>query len=104
MDPLFLRNVLSNSVYAEQINSAQIQGQQASKDRATRLRQETLKDEQTTISSLEEAMKTDVKERDERRHDAEQELLEERERNAEDQDGLEGEVSASPFRHIDLTV
>lgn len=66
-DALHLRNVLSNSVYAEQISSAQIQGQAAARERATRARQEAIKTEQAQIKALEEANHAGVKDREARK-------------------------------------
>jgi hypothetical protein len=63
-DPVFLRNFMSGTIYAEQVNSAQIQGQAAARERATRARQEALKDERTMIEGLEDAARLDLDERE----------------------------------------
>ncbi len=110
-DPIFLRNLISNTVYAEQINSAQIQGQAAARDRATRVRQEALKDEQAMINSLEEAATVDIKDQERRRHgatpqEAEQEeaYQEHPEDAGEDAGGEPVAQNSGTSRHIDLTV
>ena len=65
-DPIGLRNAMSGSVYAEQMNSAQVQGQAAARERAARARQEALEHEQAQIKSLEESAKSSVEDREAR--------------------------------------
>ncbi len=105
-DPMFLRNMMSNSVYAEQMHSAQIQGQTAARERATRARQEADKTERAQIRGLEEATKPGVSDR-EHRNGQEPFQSEEEDRSearAEDRE-LEIPPDLVDFRrHIDLTV
>ena len=105
-DPIFMRNMLSSSVYAEQMNSAQIQGQQAASERAARLRQEKFLQEQAAVQQTVEAGKTDIKERDGREPGSEQELS--GDDDTVDRDEMAGdgsvETTAKGVRHIDLTV
>lgn len=104
-DPVFLRNTMANSVYAEQFNSAHLQGQQAARERAARLHQEMIKDEQTKTAKTKEAADTDVKER-ERDQGGEgsygHAAFDDEELEENDIDGQK-EVGG-PVRHIDLTV
>lgn len=65
-DPVFLRPFMSGTIYAEQVNSAQIQGQAAARERATRARQEALQDERAMIEGLEDATRLALDERDQR--------------------------------------
>jgi len=109
-DPVFLRPAMSGSIYAEQVASAQIQGQAAARERATRVRQEEIKNEKTSVHELEETTKVDVKEQEERRRrDAydglEEEDAGERERGGEDRTaGPRAEEEGRAVRHIDVTV
>ena len=103
-DPVFLRNAMSGSIYAEQINSAQIQGQAAARERAARVRRETLKDEQAMIVGLEEAVRVDIREREGQQQSAEQDhAFQEHRHAAEGQDEEELELEGA-FKRIDLTV
>ena len=104
-DPLFLRNLMSNSVYADQMNSAQIQGQAAARERATRARQQALKDEQAMITRLEETAKSGIKEHEQKNQGrSQQDKAREHSETAEDQaeDYNQTEV-VDGFGHIDLT-
>lgn len=103
-DPMFLRNMISNSVYAEQMNSAQIQGQAAARERATRARQEAIKAEQAQIAGLEESTKPGVNDREGRNGGASQEEAEERSESAEDREVWEPTQEGGARRRIDLTV
>jgi len=107
-DPIFLRNMISNSVYAEAVHSAQIQGQQEARERATRLRQEKIQDEQAAILRMAEAGQTGLEEREGKRREA----------NEHEQDTVDDRQDAEAFlpeqqerkeggdlvRHIDLTI
>ena len=102
-DPVFLRSAMSSTVYAEQLNSAQIQGQQASRERATRARQEALQHESAAVKRLEEAAKSDIQEGEsQRKH---QQFSEEGSHNAGDQEGEEtfSDEKGGVLHHIDLT-
>lgn len=104
-DPLFLRNMISNSVYAEQMNSAQIQGQAAARERAARARQEAIKAEQAQIAGLEEATKPGVNERESRNGQASDQDADERsEESAEDREDSLTQTQGSSRHRIDLTV
>ena len=63
-DPVFLRNNISSTIYAEQMNSAQIQGQAAARERAVRIQTEALKSTQSGIKRLESSEKTGTREED----------------------------------------
>ena len=102
-DPIFLRSMLSGSVYAEQMNSAQIQGQQSAKERATRVRQEAIKDEQAMIKGLEDAVEIDIREREGQRQQAQQDLAAFDERNTAEDPGGEESPEERRAGHIDLT-
>ncbi len=102
-DPIFLRNSIASTIYAEQINSAQIQGQAAARERANRLRQERLKDEQAMIVGLEESAKVDIRER-EGQHQGADYAFEEHRNAAEDRDENTETEEFEEVRHIDLTV
>jgi ATPase subunit of ABC transporter with duplicated ATPase domains len=102
---MFLRDMMSNSVYADQMNSAQIQGQAAARERATRARQQALKDEQAMITRLEESAKSEIKERENKKQgQSQQEKAREHSETAEGQaeDNNQMEV-VDGFGHIDLT-
>jgi len=105
-DPIFMRNMLSSSVYAEQMNSAQIQGQHAASERAARLRQEKFLQEQASIQQAVEANKTGVKERDGRQPGSEQEMSGDDDTVDRDEaTGTEaGAATDEGAHHIDLTV
>ena len=105
-DPIFLRNVMSSSVYAEQINSAQIQGQVAARERATRARQEAMKNEQAAVKSLEDMENIDIRERERSQQQYPNgEPREDEETATEDRHGEhESQEGVRAFRHIDLTV
>ncbi len=60
-DPVFLRNMISNTVYAEQINSAQIQGHQAAKERAARALQEANREQAMSIKALQDSAEIGVR-------------------------------------------
>jgi len=102
-DPVFLRNAISSTIYAEQINSAQIQGQQAARERATRARQEALQHESAAVKRLEEAAKSDIQERESDRK--QQQLAEQGSHHAGDQEGEEtfSDEEGGVLHHIDLT-
>ena len=107
-DALHLRNMISSSVYAEQISSAQIQGQATARERATRARQEAIKTEQAQIKALEEANHAGVKDREARKgqhdgaSDTDAEERSEEDGSARDDAGSQQTMPA-PGR-IDLTV
>lgn len=102
-DPIYLRNVMSNAIYAEQMNSAQIQGAQAARERAAKLRQEQILQEQAAVARSVEASKANIDERKEGRG-SQQQLMEDQdetvEHRAEDASAEEGGEGG----HIDLTV
>jgi len=102
-DPVFLRNSISSTIYAEQINSAQIQGQAAARERANRIREERLKDEQAMIVGLEESAKVDIREREGQHHDADY-AFQEQKHAAEDREEDTETEEFEGVRHIDLTV
>ncbi len=101
-DPIGLRNAMSGSVYAEQMNSAQIQGQAAAREKAARVKQEALRNEQAQIKSLEEAAESSVEDREARpQHPGNHPGRE----DAEDRDEPHtSDKEAGGIRHIDLTV
>ena len=107
-DPIFLRSNISGTVYAEQINSAQIQAQAAARERATRIRQEALKDEQAMISRLEEAATVDIKDEEDNRerHAGEEQAFQENAQDAAQGPDEEQEAGETEkvIRHIDFTV
>ncbi len=109
-DPVYLRPAISGSIYAEQVASAQIQGQAAARDRATRVRQEEIKDEKTSVHELEESTKVDIKEQDERRREPYQGLFDEdaEEGTRSTVDSRDGESpdleDERGIRHIDVTI
>ena len=103
-DPVFLRSMMSGSIYAEQMNSAQLQGQQSAKERATRVRQEAIKDEQAMIKGLEDSVQIDIREREGQRQQARQDLAAFDEHNtAEDSGDQEASEYGGTFGRIDLT-
>ena len=106
-DPIFLRNLMSGSVYAEQMNSAQIQGQHAANERAARLRQEKFLQEQASIQQAVEANKTDIEERQGhgRQPGSEGDEGDEAvDREEETAMGEDSPAADEEVRHIDLTV
>jgi uncharacterized membrane protein YfhO len=94
---------MSSSIYAEQINSAHIQGQAAAREKATRARQEALKKEQTMIKGLEESANTNVREREARQQYAEQQPEDSEQDAAEDRENENPGKEGGTFGHIDLT-
>ena len=105
-DPLFLRNMMSSSVYAEQMNSAQIQGAAAARERAIRARQEALKDEQAQITGLQESSKSGIQDRERQQGGAEAEAQERSESDSAEDGDMDDTTSneGGGNRHIDLTV
>ena len=101
-DPVFLRSSISSTIYAEQINSAQIQGQQAARERATRARQEALQHQASAVKRLEESAKADVQERE---ADRRQQQFADGSQDAGDHEGEESnsEEQGGRLHHIDLT-
>lgn len=102
-DPMFLRNMISNSVYAEQVNSAQLQGQATAREQATRARQEAVKHEQAQINGLEDANKPGVKDRERRNQQASQDADKRSGKDADDRDDQQSQ-SSDARGHIDFTV
>jgi hypothetical protein len=49
-DPVALRNLMSNSVYAEQINAAHLQGQESERTRQVRIRQQQVQEEAMSVA------------------------------------------------------
>ena len=103
-DAMFLRNMMSNSVYAEQMHSAQIQGQLAAKERAARLRQEQLKQEQAAVAKMAEAGQAGIREREENGGHAQHNLDDETVVDREDDSQEASADTDEEVRHIDLTV
>ena len=107
-DPIFLRSMMSSSIYAEQAHSAQIQGHQAARERATRLRQEQIRNEQASIQRMVEAGKAGIGEREGHGRGAEENLEDEQARDRSGQTGdmpesLNSKEGGAQVRHIDLT-
>jgi hypothetical protein len=117
-DAVFLRTNISSMIYADQINTAQISGSQAARDRAMRVQEEAMKEAQSQIQSVEELDKLDVREEEERRRQ-EQHAFDEQEEQAqdgeahhvqhEDYDAAGSTETKAPSqtpkpRHIDLTI
>lgn len=73
-DPVSLQNLLSNTIYAEQINSAQLQGQESARERAVRVQQETQQERSMAVEKAEDTYEVNV---DEEGHQAAQEGEEE---------------------------
>jgi hypothetical protein len=96
--------MMSNSVYAEQISSAQIQGQQAARERATRARQETILHENAAVQQLRDSSKAALRERERERRRREAEAREDSEDIVADQEAQTDSETRTRFSHIDLTV
>lgn len=106
-DPIFLRNMMSSSVYAEQINSAQVQGQQAARDRASRVVQEAIKENQAAVQRTEESNQIGAREDDERREqsaDEQRDGEEPLEQPTLETYGKEAETHVASPHRVDLTV
>lgn len=98
-DPIFLRNSVSSSIYAEQMNSAQIQGQAAAREKAIRARQEALKAENAMIQGLEDSAKLDV--RDQKKDKQQQGGQQQSSAEGRDENSI---LQEDGLFHIDLTV
>lgn len=110
-DPVFLRSLISNTVYAEQMNSAQIQGQNAARERALALQQERVKQEAEQVQETEETAELGVEEDGRRGDSYEPSGNEDEERRPEDEDAAPSpdseEHSALTYDrtgHIDVTL
>lgn len=119
-DAVFLRTNISSMIYADQINTAQVSGTQAARDRAMRVQQEALKEAEAKIKKVEELGKLDIREEEERRRQEDHAFDEQEEQPAEDEnrDDLETattytdhEIQAPAktpkprqVKHIDLTI
>ena len=113
-DAVFLRANISSSIYADQVNTAQISGQQAARERTMRAQQEALKQEQTAIQKLEESDKLDINEQERQRNqqffEADEEEEEQEATPEDDNDTLESylpdNLTPKPQRvhSIDLTI
>ena len=111
-DPVFLRNMISNTVYAEQINSAQIQGHQAAKERAARALQEANREHAMSIKALQDSAEIGVRDEHRQGRQNPDQSLEEEDEEAQDRSSaytLSGEEAnhekqVSGFSSIDVTI
>lgn len=84
-DAVFLRTNISSMIYADQMNTAQISGSQAARDRAMRVQQEALKEAQSQIQKVEDLDKLDIKEEEERRRQEQHAFDEQEEQHADEE-------------------
>jgi len=61
-DPIFLRNLINNTVYAEQIHTAQQSAQEATREKNIRVQQQKIKDQALAVDKLDESESLAVKE------------------------------------------
>ena len=105
-DPIFLRSLISNTVYAEQINSAQIQGQQAAKERANHALHETLRQEATKVKALEDSAEIGVREEHQKERQTHQEGEAQDDQGSPASDEAEEKeiIASDAYHSIDVTI
>ena len=102
-DPIFLRNMINNTVYAEQIHSAQQSAQEAAREKNIRVQQQKVKEQALAVAKLNESSSLGIGEKGQQQPPHQQDDLDQEEdsksSSTEKTDNGQGGV-----QHIDITV
>ncbi|PIE03139.1 MAG: hypothetical protein CSA81_03140 [Acidobacteria bacterium] len=100
-DPIFLRNLINNTVYAEQINSAQQMAQEAAREKNVRVQQQKVREQALAVEKLDKSANLEVSEEGNRERGAGENMEESDQKDREQPGQTDREEGV---QRIDITV
>jgi thiol:disulfide interchange protein len=102
-DPIFLRNLINNTVYAEQIHSAQQMAHEAAREKNIRVQQQKIQEQALAVDKLDESAGLQVGEEG-NREKSPGEQSESESKDAEEGKSGTTESESGGMQRIDITV
>lgn len=102
-DPIFLRNLINNTVYAEQIHSAHQMAHEAAREKNIRVQQQKIQEQALAVDKLDESAGLQVGEEGNRDNPSGRQSESDQEDTEEGKSGT-GKSESGGMQRIDITV